>query len=371
MQFTPQRLEKVHQTMQHEKIDAIVITNGPDVQYLTGYEIPDQRLPVASVIVKDETPRLILSENQIESLGTEPIMAIVETIPELNFQEWHGAHSPKLWDMIRSVIEDLQAGTGMIGLQQDYLSVNEFDYVKRILPKAGFTDYSKVLWRLRQVKDSIETDAIIEAVKIAEIGLRTAFEIIAPGKSEDEASVEIEAAMRNAGGQLRGIRAAVLTGSAIAFPYAKSSGKRLSASDPIVVDITVSHKGYFAELARTLHLGTPSEPQRRLFNTLVTICENAENIMNTGMKISEFAEAVYQEIDTKTAVSSIGCSIGLDLREPPQISKENGHALRKGMIFSIHPSTYHSDIGGLKIAEMIQVTDEGCRNLSNIARETF
>ncbi|MBD3406218.1 MAG: M24 family metallopeptidase [Candidatus Lokiarchaeota archaeon] len=371
MQFTPQRLERVHQIMRHEKIDAIVVTYARDVHYLTGYDIPDSRLPVACVIVEGYKPRLIISENQMESVGIESVMASIESIPVTNLEEWLGTHTPKLWDKIHDIIEELETTSGMIGLQQDFLSVNEFNYVKKILPEAGFADYSHIFWRLRQIKDNSELDAIIEAVKIAEIGLRTAFEIIAPGKSEGEAAIEIESAIRNVGGQLRGIRAAVLTGSSITCPYTKSSGNRLTMDDPIVIDITVSHKGYFAELARTLHLGTPTSSQRKLFESAIKVCEQAEHLIAPETRISDFVAKIYQESTIQNNVQSIGCSIGLDLREPPQLSIENNLSFREGMVFSLHPSIYRADVGGVKIAEMIQVTKDGCRNISGIARETF
>ncbi len=375
MQFTPQRLDKVHRAMQNEEVDTLLVTRAQDVQYITGYQSPKYYLPTACIIIDGQSPMLLISELQKEALGQDSVLSIIKTFRPNVSDAWYPTHSHSFWSHIADTIRGSGSETSMIGLQQEWLSVKDFEGLKQSLPEAGFKDFSNTLWRLRQVKDAAEIDAITQAVKIAEIGIRTALETVSPDKSESDASVEIEAAMRSVGGQLKGIRAAVIAGNHARFPFVKPSPRRVSSDEPVVIDITVSHNGYFAEIARTIHLGTPTKNQRILFDDNLTISKKIEENITPGITIDELVKRVEDDIGKRLfqegMVNPIGSSIGLDLREPPHIIGGNTTTLRAGMVLSIHPVCYDRDAGSTKIADVLHVTDDGCETLSTLARETM
>jgi len=375
MEFTSQRLEKVHRAMQREEVDVLLLTRAQDVQYLTGYHTQKYYLPTACIVVNGQTPLLLISELQKEALGQDSVMSEVRAFNPDSTDTWYPTHSHSFWDHIKNTMHETGMQSGMIGLQQEWLSVRDFEGLKSFLPDAGFSDFSSVLWRLRQVKDAAEIDAITHAVRVAEIGIRTALEIISTEKSESLASVEIEGAMRAAGGQLRGIRAAVISGANVRFPFGQPGPHRINVTEPVVIDITVSHAGYFAEIARTLHLGTPTKKQRELFEDNLNISKAIEANVAPGITIDELVTRVSSEIERQCpqegAINPLGSSIGLDLREPPHIMAGNTTALRAGMVLSIHPACYDSDIGSTKIADILHVTENGCEKLTTLARETM
>jgi Xaa-Pro aminopeptidase len=263
----------------------------------------------------------------------------------------------------------------MIGLQHDWLSVLEFEKLKQALPEAGFKDFSSNLWKLRHVKDAAEIDSIRQAVNIGEIGIRTALEVVTSGKSEVEASLEIESAMRAAGGQQRGIRAAVLSGAQAHLPFTEPGAARISAEDLVVLDITVSHSGYFGEVARTIHLGKPSDKQRKLFDYVLNATKQIEKRLKPDAQIKDVAEKSAKKLGKSfpagTVVHPFGNSIGLDLYEPPYIVPDVQQSLREGMVFSIHPTGFADDVGAAKIADVFLITKDGCENLTSLARETM
>ena len=375
MEFTPQRLEKVHRAMQREEVDVLLLTRAQDVQYLTGYHTQKYYLPTACIVVNGQTPLLLISELQKEALGQDSVMSEVRAFNPDRTDTWYPTHSHSFWDHIKNTIHETGMQSGMIGLQQEWLSVRDFDGLKSSLPDAGFKDISSVLRRLRQVKDAAEIDAITQAVRIAEIGIRTALEIVSTEKTEFLASVEIEGALRAAGGHLRGIRAAVISGSNARFPFAQPGPHRISSVEPVVIDITVSHAGYFAEIARTVHLGTPTKKQRALFEDNLNISKTIEANVVAGITIDELVSRVSSEIGKQCSqegiISSMGSSVGLDLREPPHIMTGNMTTLRAGMVLSVHPACYDSNIGSTKIADVLHVTEDGCENLTTLARETM
>jgi Xaa-Pro aminopeptidase len=261
----------------------------------------------------------------------------------------------------------------MIGLQQDWLSVHDFEKLKNALPDAGFKDFSSMLWRLRQVKDAAEIDAISQATKIAEIGVMTALELVSTEKSEADVSIEVESAMRKAGGHHRGIRAAVLSGTSARFPFAYPGPQRINDDVPVVIDVTVSHLGYFSEIARTIHLGKPSKNQRELFDTNLRLLEKLEEELSAHTPINELVRKVDAIMTDKSVGQNVllpyGSAIGLDLHEPPHLIVESNDTLRPGMVISVHPTCYDEKVGCTKLSDIFVISEDGCGSISTLARE--
>jgi Xaa-Pro aminopeptidase len=361
--------------MRRDEIGTLVVTRRQDVQYLTGFQGKGYNLPMGCVITEGSQPHLILSDALFASSVGESFPGIIHTFNTDASEDWFRAHGNAFWDAVLHVLNDIGQTRSMIGLQHDWLSVREFDKVKTSLPEAGFRDFSQALWKLRHIKDAAEIDAIRQAVNVAEIGVRTALEIVAPDKSEDEVSLEIEAAMRGAGGQQRGIRAAVLSGVHARFPMAQPAPHHIKKEDFVVLDITVSHSGYFAEVTRTIHLGKPTDKQRALHDSILTAIRTAEKVMKPDVRIPEVAAQILKKtgrgIPQEAFVQPIGSSVGLDLHEPPYISPESEYSLREGMVFTIHPTGYLPDVGSAKVADVFLMTQDGVQNLGTLARETM
>jgi len=375
MQFTPQRLDRVYRTMRREEIESLVITRRQDVQYLTGCRCSGHNVPVGCIISEGHQPQLIISESQEATLAGETILAKIHSFGSTVSEDWYRVQGQAYWNLIVDVLDELNLSKGMIGLQFDWLSVRELDNLKSSFPDAGFRDFSKNLWKLRYIKDAAEIDAIRQAVKVAEIGVRTALEIVTSGKSEDEVSLEIESAMRGAGGQKRGIRAAVLSGDRARFPFAQPGAHRIKNEDFVVLDITVSHSGYFAEAARTIHLGQPNTQQRKLFDYLLNSMKVAEKVMRPETSFEEITKQILKKagksFPPNTLIQPLGSSIGLDLREPPYITSGSQDSLKEGMVFTLHPTVFVSGVGSAKISDVFLVNSKGVENLASLARETM
>lgn len=375
MLYTPQRLDKVYKAMKREGVDALIIAKRVDVHYLTGYEPISESLPVGCVIIPDAQPVLIVSDLQERSLEGVKMLAQVRAFSDNGAEESGAVHSSRFWKCVLDVLKEHNMSARTIGLQLNWLSVREFEALKSSLPSAGFKDFTDAIWKLRQLKDTLEIDAIRKAVKVAEMGIRTALEIVVPGKSGIDASVEIESVMRSAGGQPRGIRAAVLTGKTSHIPFAQPTAERIQKNDLTIIDITVSHAGYFAELARTLHPGSPSGAQRSIFEAALEAACTMEATMVPGRTLKEITDAVMVKVQQRDSslmvVPTLGGSIGLDLIEPPRIFDGSDLPLREGMVFSIHPTVYQPGVGAARLADVVVLSADRCENLTLLSRETL
>jgi Xaa-Pro dipeptidase len=361
--------------MRREEIDALLVTRRQDVQYLTGYRYRGVNGSIGCLITLDNQPQLVLPDNQELISSRESMMAKIRPFNETTSEGWSRARGTVFWDHITWILKELGLTGSMIGLQHDWLSVREFERLKQTLPEAGFKDFSPSLWNLRHIKDAAEIDAIRQAVNISEIGIRTALEVVATSKSEEEASLEIESAMRGAGGQQRGIRAAVLSGAQAHLPFTEPGASRIRGDKLVILDITVSHFGYFGKIARTIHLGKPSDKQRKLFEYVINAAQMLQKRLKPGAQIKDVAEKTLKKLGKsyppETIVQPLGNSIGLDLYEPPYIVPEVKQALREGMVFSIYPTGFAAGVGAVKIADIVLITEDGCELLTTLDRETM
>lgn len=375
MQFTPQRLEKVYKSMRRDELDALVITRRQDVQYLTGYQNRGAVIPIACIIAEGSQPQLVISDQQERVTSRESIMAKIRSYTDPPIESWSRTRGIAFWDQITGLLRELGQAGGMIGLQHDWLSIREFEKLKFALPEAGFKDFSQALWELRYIKDAAEIDAILQAITIGEIGIRTALEIVATGKSEEEASLEIEAAMRGAGGQQHGIRAAVLSGEHARLPFVQPGSGRISGGSLVVLDMTVSYQGYFCEVARTIHLGSPTNKQRKLYEYVVNAIGVIEKQLRPKASIKDVSGKIMKKLGKRypsgTLVQPFGNSIGLDLYEHPYLTPEGEHTVSENMVFSIHPTGYVEGVGTAKIADIVRISPDGCETLTTLARETM
>ncbi|MHA1949544.1 MAG: M24 family metallopeptidase [Candidatus Thorarchaeota archaeon] len=375
MQFTPQRLDKVHKSMRRDDIDSLVITRRQDVQYLTGYQYRGVSVPIACVITEGNQPQLIIPNFQEPVISPDSIMGKLQPFTNSPIEEWSRTRGDAFWDQITGLLREIGQASGMIGLQHDWLSVREFEKLKLALPEAGFKDFSQSLWELRYFKDAAEIDSILKAIAIGEIGIRTALEIVDTGKSEEETSLEIEAAMRRAGGQLHGIRAAVLSGEQARLPFVQPGAERINRDELIVLDMTVSYQGYFCEVARTIHLGQPSKKQRKLYEYVVNATRTIEKQLKPKVSVKDVSEKIMKKLGrgfpSETLVQPFGNSIGLDLYEPPYLTPHGENSLGDNMVFSIHPTGFVEGVGTAKIADIVKLTPDGCEKLTTVARETM
>ncbi len=372
MGYVPQRLDRLYRVMRDEAIDAMIITRGPDIRYLTGYATLEESQPVACVVIGGQPPVLVTSDQQLAVLKNNgrSMLKVVSSVPEA-VDEWSPVSCNKFWERLADVLKDYNLVSGKIGLQYDHLTLRDFNVLKSILPRSTFKDMTESFWRLRQIKDAVEIDTIRHATRVVDIGLLTALEVVVPGRSELEASIEIETAMRAAGGQSRGIRAVVFTGTGPYRPSVGPSSEKIRGNSMVIIDLAVCYDGYFSEAARTVHLGTPSESQRSLFRSVMATRQRLLQQIRPGASVEDVASTALKSISGITLCDMLGNSIGLDLREPPLIAPSSKASINEGMVFSLHPTFFTTDTGAVRVTDVIMVTSNGCEVLSSVSEETM
>ncbi|MBI3324585.1 MAG: aminopeptidase P family protein, partial [Candidatus Omnitrophica bacterium] len=160
-------------------------------------------------------------------------------------------------------------------------------------------------------------------------------------------------------------------------PHNEGSGP-LRANEPIVMDVFPQHAAtrYFADITRTVVKGQASEKVRRMFKAVKQGQEIAYGMIKDGADGAVIHKAILESFERqgfKTGEQQgrmqgffhgTGHGVGLEIHEPPRISGRPD-TLRAGMVVTVEPGLYYADAGGMRIEDMVVVTDDGCRVLTD------
>jgi len=160
-------------------------------------------------------------------------------------------------------------------------------------------------------------------------------------------------------------------------PHCRGSGP-LRASDLIIVDVfpRVMESGYYGDMTRTFLKGRASEPQRALVDAVRRAQKIAIKKLGpgvTGKKVHQSVQKYFSKLGYETRHKAThvegffhgtGHGLGLDIHEPPRVNLSGGRLL-KGTIITIEPGLYYPGLGGCRIEDVVQITDDGCKLLSD------
>ena len=170
-----------------------------------------------------------------------------------------------------------------------------------------------------------------------------------------------------------------------AEPHEEGAGI-VKRGEPIVIDIYPRSKksGYFADMTRTVCIGEPSPRAQKMFDAVRGAQELAISMVKPGVACRDMQEAVERYFTEAGFITSgkgkefpyaegfvhgVGHGVGLDVHEAPRIGRTSADILMEGDVITIEPGLYYKDIGGVRLEDMVLVTKDGCRNLTQCSKE--
>ncbi|MGV9415587.1 M24 family metallopeptidase [Nocardia sp. NPDC003693] len=350
------RLERAAELTRAAHLDALLITPGPDLQYLIGSRAQSfERLTCLVVPASGETPSVIIPKLELASLGAS-------AAGELGLQvvDWVDGVDP--YALVKSV---LNAGART--------AVDDAMPALHLLPIADRlgkvpVSATAVLRELRMIKDPSEIEALRRAgAAIDRVHARMG-EFLRAGRTEAEVGADIAAAIV-AEGHTRAAFVIVGSGPHGADPHHEVSDRVIEDGDVVVIDIGGPvEPGYFSDSTRTYILGEPSEE----IAAQVAELERAQAAAVAAVRPGVTAQSVDAAARDLLAASDLaeffvhrtGHGIGLSVHEEPYIVAGNDLVLTEGMAFSIEPGVYFPGEWGARIEDIVVVTADGCESFN-------
>ncbi len=351
--MTMERIEATRNEMRRRGIDALLVSVGSDLPYLTSYRaFPLERI-TALVLPVDGDPALFVPRLEAPRVNTT-----VEVVP---------------WDETDDPIGRMAGllpthGTIAVGDQMWAAFLIAF---QRHLPEASFVDAEPIMASLRVIKEPGEIEALRDAAHGVDRVADELLEVRFSGKTEREISRTVTD-MTVAAGHDSVSFAIVASGPNGASPHHEPSDRVIRDGDAIVVDFGGHVRGYGSDTTRMYCVGTPPDG----FNEAYAVLHDAQRAAVAAVRpgvTAESIDAVARSIIDDAGygdafIHRLGHGIGLDAHEQPYLVEGNAQVIRAGMAFSIEPGIYLPNRWGMRIEDIVVAVDGGVDRLNQSSR---
>ena len=227
---------------------------------------------------------------------------------------------------------------------------------------------------LRKFKTDFEVECIVKAQRIAEKAFSDVLNVIKAGITERDVAAELEYCMKKYGSEKPSFDTIAVSGLKSAMPHGEPDDNVIKDGDFITMDFGATYLGYHSDMTRTVSIGHATDKMQLVYETVLKAQLAAEKAVKNGVKCSTVDKAARNVI-TKAGFGeffthSTGHGVGLEIHEAPTVSYLSETMLESGMIISDEPGIYIENEFGVRIEDMLLVTDEGSKNLT-LAEKTL
>jgi len=256
-----------------------------------------------------------------------------------------------------------------LGFESHVLTVETYEERRSAIPDVEWVATSGLVEELRMVKDESELAAIEQAVRIADEAMQHIQDWVRPGDTERQVAWELEVHMRTHAAENLSFGTIVASGPNGAMAHAVPSDRPIQIGDPLVIDMGCVLDGYCSDVTRSFCLGAASDRYREVWDTVLQAQLAAEEAIAPGMTGAE-ADAVARDIIYGAGYEGmfghgLGHGVGLAVHEKPRASRTSDDVLAPGMVVTVEPGIYVPRWGGVRIEDMVVLTEGGCRVLTH------
>ena len=374
------RQEKVLRALAEEKMAAMMITHLPNIAYLCGFT------GSAGVLVASEARWVLFTDGRYTAQAHEQAQGAQVVISKgaalAAAAAWAGKLSPP-----KSRRTQRRAGAGKgangapaahaagrIGIEAEHMTVA----MRRALldglsQGAKLKETGGLVERLRMVKEAEEIERLRAAAITGSTLLESALEILRPGVSEAAVAGAIEFAARRKGCEGMSFPTIVASGTRSALPHGTASAAPIPRGGFVVMDFGVILGGYCSDMTRTVHVGRASGDMRTLYEAVREAQQAGIEAVRAGVEAGKVDQATRQALRraglARFFTHSTGHGVGLEIHEIPRVAHAATQVLEPGMVITIEPGVYVAGKGGVRIEDMVLVTERGCEVLTPSAKD--
>jgi Xaa-Pro aminopeptidase len=352
------RLHSLQEAVERRKLDGLLISHPPNLRYLCGFTGSAGALLVNSGDSVFFTDGRYTEQAHAEVRGAK--IAIGRKAPLMAAAAWM---SRRLRGKPARVI----------GVEGEHLTVAARHRLAEALPKeVRLREAPPLVEQARMVKDAAEVEAIRTAVVAGAQLFGRALEVIRPGVREIDVAAEMEYAARRAGADAMSFETIIASGTRSALPHGRAS-EAVIGPGFVVCDFGVILHGYCSDRTRTVYVGSAPVEARRLYGAVLEAQQAAIAAVGPGVSVSQIdgaARKVLQENGlAKHFTHSTGHGVGLEIHEAPRVGKGQQEILRPGMVITIEPGVYLPGQWGVRIEDMVVVTERSYEVLTPTQKE--
>jgi len=320
-----------------EGTQGILVTNGRNQRYLTGFPFDD-----GFVLVTKGKSYLLTDSRYIEA-------AQAQARPEYTVMQMKGTRS----DMFRTLCEE--NGVKALLFEDTWMSYAQYESMKKTFGEVSLVPAGKLLEDMREFKEDDEIESIIAAQRIAEKAFDHILGYITPDVTECDVALELEFYMRHLGASGTSFDTIAVSGSASSLPHGVPRNVKLEKGF-FTMDYGALYNGYCSDMTRTVVIGHADEEIKKLYNTVLSAQNAAEEALAegvTGAALDKIARDIIDGSGYQGCFGhSLGHGVGMYIHEAPGVSGGNDKPMQRGHVITIEPGIYIAGKYGCRIEDM-------------------
>ena len=351
-----ERAQKVLASMKENGMDQLIVSDPASINYLMGRLMnPGERLMVLVFDAAAGKTELVISK--LYPQGDNPI--------------WPVTYVDDVDDCV-AILSEKIAETGVIGIDKNWAA----KFLLRLMelrPNLTYKNGSYIIDKIRQIKTNEEQEFMIEASRLNDLAVERLIKEVNKGYTEKELADKLLDIYHDLGSEGFSFYPICCYGANAADPHHSNDDSTGKSGDSVILDIGCLWTGYCSDMTRTVFLGNVSEEQKKVYNIVKTANERAIAAVKPGVRFCDVDAAARDYITEQGYgpyfVHRTGHNIGQEVHEAGDVSSANTDILKPGMTFSIEPGIYLTGNFGVRVEDLVLVTEDGCKVLNHFTKD--
>ena len=259
--------------------------------------------------------------------------------------------------------------------ETDFINLDSFERMKKAfegIEVSNDNSLSQTISSLRQIKSAEETKCIKKSQGITDNAFAHILNFIKAGVTEREIALELEFFMRKTGSEGVAFDTIAVSGKNSSLPHGVPTEKPLENGDFLTMDFGAVYNGYCSDMTRTVAVGYVTDEQQKVYDTVLKAQLSALKEIGPN-KVCKEIDKIARDIINKEFEGcfghGLGHSVGLEIHENPALNTRDETLLKAGVIMTVEPGIYIPDKFGVRIEDMVLITDTSYENLTKSPKE--
>ncbi len=356
------RFERVRALLTEMNADAVLVTSPANRRYLTGFtSAAGTAFSTDVALFHAEGFEMIVSPIHVDwAKGESPMAASVVS--------HHGQMTSAVAELVRN------RGFVSLAVEADSLPYPEATALRDALPDVDVRFSTNLRASLRTQKDEDELTALEQAALVTDEVFASIVPLISPGITEADLARVVSSRLMAAGDGLA-FDVIVASGPNAARPHHRPHNRVLEADEPVIVDMGCRIAGYCGDLTRTLFTGHPDSRYVTIYRAVLDAQTATKASIRAGASVGGVASAAEESLQGAGfgdyILHSVGHGLGLEIHETPSVRRELDDVLQVNSVLTVEPGVYMPGWGGVRIEDVVVVTEDGCRTLTTAPKMHF
>ena len=344
-----------------KKFDALLVSSIPNVIFLTGFAGFSSQEREAYLLLTKGGNYIFTDGRYLEAVKKIKALKLIEISSEKKFE-----------DGLKEIVA--KEKIKKMAIDEDNIKLSEVSKIKKAVK---ICSDENIIENLRKTKDATEIANIKKACKLGDQIFKHILSEVKIGMTEKDIAQAIEVFILQHEAQIS-FKPIVAYGTNSSSPHHISSDRKLKKNEIVLLDFGVKINDYCSDMTRTFFAGRASKEQKKVYKTVLEAQTKAiefikSSILNhqsiDGSKVDMIAREYIEGEDYSTIPHSLGHGIGLEVHEKPCLSPKSRDLLINGMVFSVEPGIYIPGFGGIRIEDLVLLTEKGPQIITRANRE--